>query len=86
MGRCTEKECEGKDVKKRILWEKIDREKVIKGVQAWEFLLKEFYTIIAYLSGRLQDWKKKLGWRSCLIYFQHTLNDFKHMLSLRRIF
>ncbi len=56
----------------------------IKGAQAWDIRLLVYYTIKAYLSRRLQNWKKKLVYSSYWMYFrrkphyahaEHALND-----------
>ncbi len=42
-----------------------------------------YFTIKAYLSGRLQEGKKKLVWRPYLVYFRR--NRIKRMLSMRLV-
>jgi hypothetical protein len=58
-------------------WEQKTERNDGKRITTWNY-----YTIKAYLSGRLQ--KEKWVWRSCLMYFwrnSHPLKDPKRMLS-----
>ncbi len=56
----------------KLIHEKNQKQKIcpFKGAQAWDIRLQVYYTIKAYLSRRLQNWKKKLISSPYWMYFQ----------------
>jgi hypothetical protein len=48
----------GKMIYEKNLKSKISCQTPFKGAQAWDIRLQVYYTIKAYLSRRLQNWKK----------------------------